>query len=172
MKIYPLFSSLVLVLAVAVRAQSTLPPPLPPESRQFDFWLGEWEVTAPDGKPQGTNRIEAIAGGAGLLENWTGNPLADGGTGKSLNAFNQSRHVWQQFWVGSGGGILELTGQLVKGEMVLEGSHLVAGRSLSERITWTPNADGTVRQHWEQSTDQGGTWSTVFDGLYRKKKPN
>jgi hypothetical protein len=34
------------------------------------------------------------------------------------------------------------------------------------RITWTPNPDGTVRQHWEQSTDAGATWATIFDGLY------
>ena len=42
------------------------------------------------------------------------------------------------------------------------------GRQL-ERITWTSNPDGTVRQHWEQSTDGGKTWTTAFDGLYRKK---
>lgn len=38
------------------------------------------------------------------------------------------------------------------------------GRPRTERITWTPNADGTVRQHWEQSTDGGKTWTTAFDG--------
>ena len=26
--------------------------------RQFDFWLGEWQVRTPDGKLVGTNRIE------------------------------------------------------------------------------------------------------------------
>ena len=39
--------------------------------------------------------------------------------------------------------------------------------SQRERITWTPNADGSVRQHWETSTDDGKTWKTSFDGLYR-----
>ena len=37
------------------------------------------------------------------------------------------------------------------------------------RITWTPNKDGTVRQLWEASTDQGKTWQVAFDGLYRRK---
>jgi hypothetical protein len=36
------------------------------------------------------------------------------------------------------------------------------------RITWTPNPDGTVRQRWDQSTDSGATWTTVFDGLYAR----
>lgn len=139
---------------------------LPPESRQFDFWLGEWDVTNPAGKAAGRSRIEAIAGGAGLLETWTG---ATGYSGRSLNAWNAARKQWQQFWVGSDGGVLELNGGLVDGRMVLTGEHNVRGRHLIERITWTPNADGSVRQHWEQSADAGKTWTTAFDGLYRKK---
>lgn len=145
------------------------PPPLPPESHQFDFWIGEWDVTTPDGKPAGSSRIEQIANGAGLLENWTGYPVPSGGNGKSLNAYNQAKKQWQQFWVGGGGGVLELAGGLIDGNMVMTGEHAVRGRHLTERITWTPNPDGSVRQHWEQSADGGKTWTTAFDGLYRKK---
>ena len=53
--------------------------------------------------------------------------------------------------------------------MVLSAGHEGDGQRRIERITWTPNADGTVRQHWEQSTDGGKTWTTAFDGLYRRK---
>ena len=28
-----------------------------PAYRQFDFWIGEWQVHTPDGKLAGTNRI-------------------------------------------------------------------------------------------------------------------
>jgi hypothetical protein len=156
------------------RAQTAPPTPaapaqpaLPPESRQFDFWLGEWDVTTPDGKPAGESRIESMANGAGLLENWTG---AGNFLGKSLNAYNVAKKQWQQFWVGTGGGVLELAGGLMDGNMVLVGEHDVRGQHLTEKITWTPNADGSVRQHWEQSTDGGKTWTDAFDGLYRRKK--
>jgi hypothetical protein len=27
---------------------------------------------------------------------------------------------------------------------------------------------GVIRQHWEQSADDGATWTTVFDGEYRR----
>src|SRR6185312_4371705 len=131
--------------------------------------LGEWNVTTPDGKPAGTSRIESIANGYGLLENWTGDPAAGGGNGKSLNCYNASSGKWQQFWVGSGGGVLELSGGFADGKMVLSGSHVVRGQKLIERISWTPNTDGTVRQFWEQSRDDGKTWQAIFDGLYRKK---
>jgi hypothetical protein len=158
---------LVLFLVMTLNAPAQTPPPaLPPESRQFDFWLGEWDVTNPAGKPAGTSRIVSIAAGAGLLENWTG---ATGFTGRSLNAWNAAKKQWQQFWVGGGGGVLELSGGLVNGSMVLTGENQVNGARRFERITWTPNADGTVRQHWEQSADDGKTWTTAFNGLYRKK---
>jgi hypothetical protein len=39
------------------------------------------------------------------------------------------------------------------------------------RITWSPNPDGSVRQHWEQSSDGGTTWATIFDGLYVPREP-
>ena len=155
-----------------LQAQTTpsVAPPLPPESCQFDFWLGEWDVTTPDGKPAGTSKIELVSRGAALLENWTGYPAPAGGEGKSLNAYNRGKKQWQQYWVGHGGGVLELSGGIVNGNMVLTGEHDVRGRHIMEKITWTPNPDGSVRQHWEQSTDGGKTWTDAFDGLYRKKK--
>jgi hypothetical protein len=154
---------LCLLLAMSLSAQTPpppAPPPPPPETKQFDFWLGEWEVTNPAGKIAGANRIEAMANGRGLLENWTG---AGGYSGKSLNAWNAAKKRWQQFWVGSDGTVLELSGGLdAQGRMALADA--------ANRITWTPNADGTVRQFWETTKDGGKTWTVAFDGLYRRKK--
>jgi hypothetical protein len=149
------FVGALLAFAVVTRAQT---PPVS-VNHDFDFWVGAWEVTTPAGKAAGSSRIERMANGCGLLENWTG---AGGFSGKSLNAYNSAKHAWQQFWVGSDGTVLELAGGLdAKGSMVLADA--------TNRITWTPNADGTVRQHWETTKDGGKTWATAFDGLYRKK---
>lgn len=151
---------------VPLVAQNAPPPPPPPEARQFDFWVGDWDVFAPDGKKAGENRIEKVANGFGLLESWRG---AGGGVGHSLNSWHPARKKWQQYWVGLGG-TLELSGGLENGAMIMTGETRTAtgGRQL-ERITWTPNADGTVRQLWEQSADEGKTWKVAFDGLYRRK---
>ena len=158
---------LALGFAHTVGAQAPTPPPL---NRDFDFWVGNWEVVDPQGTVVGTNRIERVSGGYGLLENWTA-AGTNGGTGKSLNAYNASKKQWQQFWIGAGGGVLELAGGLnQQGEMVLSGRRpLPAGGSLTNRITWTPRKDGTVRQLWTQSKDDGATWTTIFDGIYRRK---
>ena len=55
--------------------------------------------------------------------------------------------------------------------MVLEGEDPPteqAARGVRHRITWTPRPDGTVRQHWQTSLDGGATWTTAFDGAYRR----
>lgn len=165
MKLTLWFAALVFVSTLPAQTTPLAPPA---EARQFDFWVGEWEVLSPDGKKAGENVIEKMAGGWGLLENWTG---AGGYTGKSLNAWMPHKKQWQQFWIGVGGA-LELSGGLNgKGEMVLAGRTIGRdGREMVNRITWTPNPDGTVRQHWQSSVDGGTTWSTAFDGHYRRKK--
>jgi hypothetical protein len=133
-----------------------------PEHRQFDFWIGHWDVYLPNGNKAGENHIEPVEGGCVLLEQWTG---ARGPTGKSLNIYDALRRIWHQTWVDSTGGLLVLEGQFADGRMVLSSSvHPI------QRITWSPQSDGSVRQLWESSKDGGKTWSTAFDGKYVKKK--
>jgi hypothetical protein len=156
--------------AIAQAAAAAKPPPCSaPEHRQFDFWLGDWEVREPSGKSAGRNRIVAIHGGCALQESWTG---AGGTTGSSLNAYDDDRKAWHQTWVDSGGGVLKLDGGLVDGRMVLSGEALTSDdppKASRQRITWTPLPDGRVRQLWESSTDSGKTWSIVFDGVYSRR---
>ena len=72
-------------------------------------------------------------------------------------------------WVDNTGLLLQLDGGLDDESMVLEGS-LTGPRGESlQKITWTPQEDGSVRQHWTSSQDGGATWTTAFDGIYRKK---
>lgn len=150
----------------------TTPVPKPcaaPEHRQFDFWIGEWSVTLPTGKAAGRNRISAILGGCALREEWTG---ASGSHGTSLNAFDAASKKWRQTWVDDSGMVLLLEGGLQNEKMVLQGELPGDdGKPAKQRITWTPQADGSVRQHWESSTDGGKSWKTEFDGTYRKGKP-
>jgi hypothetical protein len=65
--------------------------------------------------------------------------------------------------------LLLLEGGLRGGSMVLEGPGVGPdGSTVRHRITWTPNADGSVRQYWE-TTDAAGHWGTTFDGRYTRK---
>jgi hypothetical protein len=165
-------AALSLSFCAAVTAASQTPAGQPKpcataEYRQFDFWVGDWEVRGPKGAVAGTNRIERIENGCALQENWTG---AGNVTGRSINAYSNADRQWHQAWIGSGGQFLHLVGGLRGTDMVLEGKSIDAkSRPTIERITWTPQPDGRVRQLWEQSTDGRKTWSTAFDGMYVRK---
>lgn len=137
-----------------------------PEYRQFDFWLGDWQVRKPDGAVAGINRITLEYGGCVVHEHYA---TGKGYSGESLNLYDASRKTWHQTWVDNGGALLSLEGHLVGNSMVLEGSSTQAdGTRTRERITWTPNPDGSVRQLWE-SGGRRGAWTVTFDGLYTKK---
>ena len=138
-----------------------------PECRQFDFWIGVWDVSLPDGSKAGTNRIEKILDGCVLEENWTG---AQGLRGKSLNLYSAGDRRWHQTWVDSKGSRLDLAGGLRGKNMVLEGEVARAsGVIVAHRITWEPLDDGGVRQHWQSSQDGRKTWSDAFIGIYRRQ---
>jgi hypothetical protein len=133
-----------------------------PEHRQFDFWIGEWSVTNPAGVHVGDNTIKPILEGCALSESWRG---AKGGMGFSYSAYDKERKAWHQTWVDRDGTVLLLDGGVKDGRMVLSGPT----GATQNRVSWEPRRDGSVRQHWETSADQGKTWQTVFDGLYRKQ---
>jgi hypothetical protein len=153
----------------AARAQTAPPPPpcTSAEHRQFDFWIGDWEVRRADGRLAGRNRITREHGGCVLHEQY----VAVGGySGSSLNIYDASRKRWHQTWTDNAGQLLELNGGFRDGRMILTGETVDStGRVTAERITWTPRPDGSVRQFWEQSTDAGATWTVAFDGIYSRK---
>ena len=144
-------------------------PPAPcttAEHRQFDFWIGDWRVFKPDGSLAGMNRVTQDYGGCVVHEHYA---TGKGYSGESLNAYDPSRKVWHQTWVDSGGLLLTLEGHWDGKNMVLEGiSPRPDGTPAKQRITWTPNPDGSVRQLWE-TADAHGAWTVAFDGKYTKR---
>lgn len=135
--------------------------------KQFDFWIGEWNVVDQDGRTAGRNSIIKDHNGCVLIERWTS---VKGGTGMSMNHFDPLSQQWKQHWVGLGL-ILEMSGGLQSESMVLEGKlqYLAESKVTLLRGTWTPLPDGRVRQHFVESTDEGKTWTDWFDGYYSRR---
>ena len=165
-----ILAALVMTLS-PVQAPAAAPRPCTaPVHRQFDFWVGAWDVIGANGKFAGTNRIELVDGGCALFESWSSG--GGGYTGRSLNSVGGDDR-WRQTWVDSGGLRLELVGGLVDGKMVLEGEtppSAPSGPPAKNRITWSPETEGRVRQHWETSADGGKTYTSAFDGMYHPVK--
>ncbi len=138
-----------------------------PAFHQFDFWLGEWEVTA-GGQYAGSNKITARENSCVLFEEWTG---AGGSTGISMNYYDAGRGKWVQLWHSASGTLIKIEGGLKEGSMVLEGElqNVRTGLQAPFRGTWTPLEDGRVRQFFEQYDEQNKTWAPWFEGFYARK---
>lgn len=160
--------SLLLIIATAVQGQQKEKPCSTPEYRQFDFWVGEWDVYNPKEELVGKSRIEKVEGDCVILENYTGRK---GYSGRSLNVYNPARKQWQQFWVDNRGGILEFSGTLEGKELRYTGKSIgPKGVTVHHKLTFHDQGKDRVRQVWEQSRDDGKTWTTVFDGMYHRTK--
>lgn len=164
--------ALMLGIAVPALAQSTpaAPPPNPcaaSEFRQFDFWVGYWDVY-PTGTDQviAHSKIEKLYNGCAIRENWI--PLKGGGGG-SLNTYVMGAKEWRQLWTDSSGTWAEFRGGWDGKAMVITGTGF-AKPGVTTRMTYTPHTDGSVRQHGENSADKGTTWTTSFDFTYRPAK--
>lgn len=169
----PLAFALAILSAATSHAQTPPAPPAPPPSctesvyRAFDFWLGEWTVTDPAGAKAGENSITAEEGGCLLVERWRS---ASGGSGQSYNFFDPGARQWRQLWV-STGAVIDYSGGLNdKGEMELRGLiHYRDGHSAPFMGIWSKQADGSVRQHFEEFDPASQTWTDWFTGIYRRK---
>ena len=146
-------------------AQQAAPAPAAacsdPAYHQLDFWVGRWDVY-----PTGKNKlvahslIESVYG-CGIRENWM--PLSNQ-PGGSLSIYVPAEKHWEQFWIDSQGSRAFFTGGWDGKAMVITGKW---GGPLV-RMSYSKNADGSVRQLGEQSTDEGKTWTPSFDFTYRQ----
>src|SRR5690242_2297449 len=139
------------------------------ESHFFDFWIGEWDVTGPQGQPAGKSTVQQILSQCVIFENWTDR---QGGQGKSFNAYNPDYDWWQQFWTDQYGRVTEYR----ESERTPEGGlRFLAhqgrsgGRQSVIRMTFTPIDRNTVHQYGEMSSDSGKTWTPSFDLYYHRK---
>lgn len=165
--------SVPLLALIFLQAATTPSPPPPPactaaEHRQFDFWVGYWDVY-PTGKDKvvAHSLIENLYDGCVIRENWI--PLRGSG-GSSLNSYFPDERLWRQVWADSSNGWGTFEGSFQNGAMVLSGDWKNPngpGTKAFTRTTWSRNADGSVRQHGEARSADGKTWSTTYDFTYR-----
>lgn len=139
-----------------------------PEFRQFDFWIGEWDVYGTNGKKAGNSRISLILDSCIILEEWTSTNATNGivYSGKSFNKYNPSTKQWQQTWVDNVGGSTEyLKGNYTSKKMTFETEPFQFSKDTTaiRKLTFYDIDKNKVRQHGEISKDDGATWITEYD---------
>ena len=157
--------------ALVSRANDILYPCMKdPHAREFDFWIGEWDVY-PTGSNQlvGRSSIQMGSGGCFILENWTA--IGYPNTGKSMNFVDPATNKWKQVWVGSGGAVTEYVNGVYKDSAMQFESTSKTPKGVSKiRFRFFNEGPDKVRQFQEYSTDDGKTWNVSYDLTYIRKK--
>lgn len=135
--------------------------------RQFDFWIGDWEVQLAGGGVAGHNTVTREQDGCLLVEHWTSR--AGGQSGTSFNYYDIRDKKWHQLYIdnsGNAGAFPAMAGVLTDGKIVMLTDDV---NNTLTRWTWYPMEAGKVKQMAELSTDHGATWSIVWNSVYVKQ---
>jgi hypothetical protein len=157
--------------APALAAAPAAKPCTTTAHRQFDFWVGYWEVYAKADAAKkiiAHSKIENLYDGCAIRENWM--PLGRAGGG-SLNTYDPAKKSWHQFWADAANSAANFDGGWNGKAMMLTGLWPQAGHPKQlTRMSYTPLSDGSVEQLGVTSDDNGKSWQPSFDFIYRKAK--
>jgi ketosteroid isomerase-like protein len=137
-----------------------------PEYRQFDFWVGDWDVFDSYSTSKVARvRVDRILNGCVLRERYE---EASGLQGESFSIYDAGKRLWHQTWVTNRGQLLTIEGKMEGGEMILAGATRARdGLENHIRGTWKPLDSGVVREAAVTSSDAGKTWKPWFDLSFR-----
>jgi ketosteroid isomerase-like protein len=159
-----------LILITASFAQNQKPPCSENQAKQFDFWLGTWDLEWQDaqGKIQkGVNKINKIMNGCVIEENFS----AGSYLGKSHSMFDRKSGKWKQTWVDNGGEYLDLVGEFKDRKMILNREFInPLGKKVMQKMTFFDIKTDSFEWLWERSDDEGKTWKTNWKLTYKRKQ--
>ena len=155
-------------LPILLCSQDTL------STAEFDFWVGQWEVTWDEGEGRigkGTNLIEKTLGGPVIQENFRiTEGQSNGFQGTSISVYNPTTKIWKQAWADNQGGYFDFTGAKDEtGNPVFitaprtNGDQILISRMVFKNIT-----KDSFQGDWEGSQDGGKTWTLNWRINYKR----
>jgi len=171
-----LFTLILLVSPITFADSDTagtdaVPPCSTPEFHQYDFWLGQWELTWGEGDNagSGTNIITAELGGCVIEENFSSSDEKSF-IGNSLSVYDIKSGMWKQTWVDNSGAYLDFVGEFKDGEMFFWRTATKDGKEYKQRMVYFNIEENSLDWKWESSTDNGKTWKLLWQIHYQRKQ--
>lgn len=156
-----------LLFSFCIKAQS---PCEHPNSNQFDFWVGQWNLTWKNEQSEiltGENTISKILDGCAIEENFIAHTL--GFEGKSVSVYFEPQQLWKQTWIDNRGGYLDFTGGMSDDKMILSRKFTNGeGQTIHQRMVWYNINENSLDWNWEKSHD-GKNWKIAWKIHYERR---
>lgn len=143
-----------------------------PDSRAFDFWIGEWDVLNRNRRPDGvefhptggaTDKVHAVVGGCAIVEHWRGDAIGSYILGFSIRAYDRRSEEWviALLWPTTGvPSFGELRGDFRHGRGQFFSQRLsTEGDTVKNRFVFSDIRSDALR--WENGTSRDGGRSWV-----------
>jgi hypothetical protein len=130
--------------------------------RDFDFWVGDWDVSWGE-DARGTNKVSHLFDGRAILEQFDGRPGIDL-LGTSVSVYDSKSARWCQTWVDSERNYLLFEGAFADGGMDLR----TTGDGVMYRMQWKDIEDDTLRWLWQRSREDA-EWETLWELRYARR---
>lgn len=161
---YSIFFSFLLLLSFPAQSQITCGSDA---AQQLDFLIGDWELFSKDGEMIGQNKVKLVFGTCTLEEDFKG---ADGLKTHSTFSYDEKSKRWTQAWSDDFGNKLNFKGIFKNDKLTLKATSTDAkGKKVYHRIIYKKQANGTVSQVWQKSSNNK-EWKTTYSGTYKRKK--
>lgn len=140
--------------------------------QRLSFWIGDWEVYDSTGAYYARQRVRAVIDECAITAEWTGRV---GDKGINISAYDVRTGDWKQVYISnqvpSPSGI-----QLRKSDRSYDGPGIrfvplvepPPDNLRRSRVTIIPLSGNRVQQLFEDSSDGGKTWRTLFKAEHRR----
>jgi hypothetical protein len=141
-----------------------------PEVRQFDFWLGQWNVAAAGSSGNAHSTVTLSLDQCLIVENWDG---GRGHSGRNIFGYSADDKSWYGMFADNEGRVHVFTsGRVLPGSAEFQGpSRGPNGESVLNRLKVLRVSPGKIEQTWEKSADNGTSWNVVFRAEYSRMNP-
>ena len=131
----------------------------------FDFWLGTWRGTWPDGG-SAVNTITKEYGGNVVVERFVAE-APETLNGLSVSVLDSRDACWKQTWVDDNGSYLDFRGGFDGDAMVLSRQLLDGAAVVTQRMVWHDIEDDRFLWAWQRSRADG-EWETLWAIAYER----
>jgi len=171
--VIPVMSIMPVAFVLLSFVSASVQTSVPPETKQFDFWIGDWKCSGESYDAKGTathtdatNTITSEFDGHVVQEHFQTGSFH----GTSVSVYVPTRKQWFQTWVDNQGAYIALSGNMEGGKMILQTLANPKRPKAANRMIFENISPESFDWNWQSTKDGGKNWTLNWHLHYDRVK--